>query len=92
MKNLKQRESDGPRPVDIHVRQPLHGPLTLMGLSQERLGESVRVTFQQIQKHRRGAQRAVIRGYGYDKYGYTSAELGIWREGRKYILLTAPRL
>lgn len=57
MKRIKQRESGGPRPVDIHVGRRLHDRRILMGLSQEQLGESVGVTFQQIQKYERGANR-----------------------------------
>jgi hypothetical protein len=37
------------------------------------------------------ASRPIVRGYGYDTYGFTSAEMGIWREGREYLLLLAPR-
>lgn len=37
------------------------------------------------------AERPVVRGYAYDIYGYPSAELGVWREGREYMLLVAPR-
>lgn len=37
------------------------------------------------------ADRLLLRHYAYDTYGFTSAELGLWREGREYMLLTAPR-
>ncbi len=37
------------------------------------------------------AERPVVRGFAYDIYGYPSAELGVWREGREYMLLVAPR-
>jgi hypothetical protein len=37
------------------------------------------------------AERPAVRGYAYDIYGYPSAELGVWREGREYMLLVAPR-
>lgn len=37
------------------------------------------------------AERPVVRGYAYDVYGFSSAELGVWREGREYMLLIAPR-
>lgn len=46
-----------PRPVDIHVGQRLRQRRTLLGLSQEKLGEAVSLTFQQIQKYERGANR-----------------------------------
>lgn len=46
-----------PNPVDIHVGQRLRLRRTLLGMSQEKLGESVGLTFQQIQKYERGANR-----------------------------------
>ena len=46
-----------PRPVDIHVGSRLRLRRTLLGLSQGKLGESVGLTFQQIQKYERGANR-----------------------------------
>ncbi len=49
--------SDLPHPVDVHVGQRLRLRRALMGLSQERLAELVGVTFQQIQKYERGANR-----------------------------------
>jgi len=44
-------------PVDIHVGGRVRLRRTLMGLSQEKLGEAVGLTFQQIQKYERGANR-----------------------------------
>jgi transcriptional regulator with XRE-family HTH domain len=44
-------------PVDQHVGARLRQRRTLMGLSQEKLGEAVGLTFQQIQKYERGANR-----------------------------------
>jgi len=46
-----------PNPVDIHVGGRVRLRRTLLGMSQERLGESVGLTFQQIQKYERGANR-----------------------------------
>ena len=37
------------------------------------------------------AERPVVRRYTYDFFGFPSAELGVWREGREYMLLVAPR-
>ena len=48
---------DGPRPVDVHVGTRLRLRRTLLGISQEKLGEAVDLTFQQIQKYERGANR-----------------------------------
>ncbi|NQU55588.1 MAG: helix-turn-helix transcriptional regulator [Rhodospirillales bacterium] len=46
-----------PRAVDIHVGQRLRLRRTLLGISQEKLGAAVNLTFQQIQKYERGANR-----------------------------------
>lgn len=44
-------------PVDAHVGSRLRLRRTLLGLSQEKLGDAVGLTFQQIQKYERGANR-----------------------------------
>ncbi|MEK9671764.1 MAG: helix-turn-helix transcriptional regulator [Rhodospirillaceae bacterium] len=44
-------------PVDIHVGQRLRLRRTLLGMSQEKLGDAVGLTFQQIQKYERGTNR-----------------------------------
>jgi len=46
-----------PNPIDIHVGSRVRLRRTLLGLSQEKLGDAVRLTFQQIQKYERGANR-----------------------------------
>ena len=46
-----------PHPVDIHVGKRLRSRRTILGMSQEELGDSVGVTFQQIQKYERGLNR-----------------------------------
>lgn len=44
-------------PVDVHVGKKLRSRRTMLGMSQENLGDSVGVTFQQIQKYERGLNR-----------------------------------
>lgn len=44
-------------PVDVHVGSRLRMRRTLLGLSQQKLGEKLSLTFQQIQKYERGANR-----------------------------------
>ncbi|NCO03127.1 MAG: helix-turn-helix transcriptional regulator [Alphaproteobacteria bacterium] len=44
-------------PIDEHVGKRLRQKRDLVGLSQERLAESVGVTFQQIQKYENGLNR-----------------------------------
>ena len=46
-----------PNPVDIHVGSRVRQRRTLLGFSQDRLGAAVGLTFQQIQKYERGANR-----------------------------------
>jgi transcriptional regulator with XRE-family HTH domain len=49
--------SEHPDPVDVHVGKRLKLRRTLVGMSQEKLGELLGVTFQQIQKYERGTNR-----------------------------------
>ncbi len=46
-----------PNPIDIHVGGRVRQRRTLLGFSQDRLGAAVGLTFQQIQKYERGANR-----------------------------------
>jgi len=46
-----------PHPVDVHVGSRVRLRRTMLGMSQEKLGEAVGLTFQQIQKYERGANR-----------------------------------
>ena len=53
----RRRKSDKPNPVDVHVGSRVRLRRTLLGMSQERLGEAIGLTFQQVQKYERGANR-----------------------------------
>ncbi len=44
-------------PIDVHVGSRMRLRRTLMGMSQERLGEALGLTFQQVQKYERGVNR-----------------------------------
>ena len=46
-----------PDPVDVHVGARVRLRRTLLGFSQEKLGNALGLTFQQIQKYERGANR-----------------------------------
>lgn len=46
-----------PKAVDVHVGSRVRLRRTLLGMSQEKLGVAVSLTFQQIQKYERGANR-----------------------------------
>lgn len=49
--------SGRPNPIDVHVGARVRLRRTLMGMSQEKLGELLGLTFQQVQKYERGANR-----------------------------------
>src|SRR5271169_485551 len=60
----KARKSSGrmaskgfPNPIDVHVGQRVRQRRTLLGMSQEKLAEAIGLTFQQVQKYERGANR-----------------------------------
>jgi len=48
---------DGPNPIDIHVGNRIRMRRTLLGMSQQRLGRALGLTFQQVQKYERGTNR-----------------------------------
>src|ERR1700710_3152483 len=51
-----ERESR-PSPIDVHVGSRIRLRRTMLGMSQEKLGESLGITFQQIQKYEKGTNR-----------------------------------
>jgi len=54
----ERAEKDGrPSPIDVHVGSRIRLRRTLLGMSQERLGEALGLTFQQVQKYERGVNR-----------------------------------
>jgi transcriptional regulator with XRE-family HTH domain len=46
-----------PNPIDRHVGARVRMRRLMVGMSQERLGDSLGITFQQIQKYEKGANR-----------------------------------
>lgn len=46
-----------PNPIDVHVGSRIRLRRTLLGMSQEKLGDAIGLTFQQVQKYERGANR-----------------------------------
>jgi transcriptional regulator with XRE-family HTH domain len=46
-----------PNPIDVHVGTRIRQRRTLLGMSQERLADAIGLTFQQVQKYERGANR-----------------------------------
>lgn len=49
--------SKSPNPVDVHVGARLRERRVALGYSQERLGDALGLTFQQVQKYEKGANR-----------------------------------
>ena len=46
-----------PNPIDRHVGSRLRMRRVLVGLSQEKLGDALKLTFQQIQKYEKGTSK-----------------------------------
>ena len=60
----KKRKSSGrmaskgyPNPIDVHVGTRIRLRRTLLGISQTSLAEAIGLTFQQVQKYEKGANR-----------------------------------
>jgi transcriptional regulator with XRE-family HTH domain len=52
-----ERGSRRPNPIDVHVGGRVRFRRMLLGMSQEKLGEKLGLTFQQIQKYEKGINR-----------------------------------
>src|SRR3978361_602116 len=52
-----EEATQGPNPVDRHVGLRIRMRRKELGISQERLAESIGLTFQQVQKYERAANR-----------------------------------
>ncbi|MEM1040274.1 MAG: helix-turn-helix domain-containing protein [Pseudomonadota bacterium] len=46
-----------PNPIDVHVGSRVKLRRTMQGMSQEKLGDALGITFQQIQKYEKGTNR-----------------------------------
>ena len=81
----KMKTKGTPNEMDVHVGQRLRVRRSLLGLSQEKLAESIGLTFQQIQKYERGTNRVsagrlfelskvldVPVSYFFEQYGQSS--------------------
>ena len=53
----EETEGRRPNPVDLHVGGRVRMRRKLLGVSQEQLADSLGLTFQQVQKYERGANR-----------------------------------
>jgi transcriptional regulator with XRE-family HTH domain len=52
-----ERHARRPNPVDVHVGSRVRLRRMLLGMSQEKLGEFLGLTFQQVQKYEKGVNR-----------------------------------
>lgn len=50
-------KDNGPNPIDLHVGARVRLRRKMLGVSQEGLADSIDLTFQQVQKYERGANR-----------------------------------
>src|SRR5579871_1166769 len=57
IKTGRRQKADKPNPIDVHVGARVRLRRTLLGMSQEKLGDAIGLTFQQVQKYERGANR-----------------------------------
>ena len=57
MERGEEKGSRRPNPIDVHVGSRVRLQRMLLGVSQERLGERLGLTFQQIQKYEKGVNR-----------------------------------
>ncbi len=53
----KRTSRRSPNPIDVHVGFRVRLRRNLLGMSQEKLGRAIGLTFQQIQKYERGVNR-----------------------------------
>ena len=69
-----------PNPVDLHVGGRVRMRRKVLGVSQERLAEALGLTFQQVQKYERGANR-VSASKLYEIARFLSAPVAYFFEG-----------
>ncbi len=75
-----------PNPVDLHVGGRVRMRRKMLGISQERLADALGLTFQQVQKYERGANR-ISASKLYEIARFLSAPIAYFFEG-----LTDPTL
>lgn len=54
---MTEDDSQGPHPVDVHVGARIRERRKQLGVSQQSLADALGLTFQQVQKYERGANR-----------------------------------
>ena len=71
-----------PNPVDIHVGTRVRLRRKQLGVSQEKLAEALGLTFQQVQKYERGANR-ISASKLWDTAGFLSVPIAFFFDGLK---------
>ncbi|HEX8569330.1 MAG TPA: helix-turn-helix transcriptional regulator [Caulobacteraceae bacterium] len=71
-----------PNPVDIHVGTRVRLRRKQLGVSQERLADALGLTFQQVQKYERGANR-ISASKLWDTAGFLSVPIAFFFDGLK---------
>ncbi|MEM9810109.1 MAG: helix-turn-helix transcriptional regulator [Pseudomonadota bacterium] len=56
-KTSTQENKRAPHPIDVHVGSRVRLRRMMQGISQDRLGEELGLTFQQVQKYEKGVNR-----------------------------------
>ncbi len=92
MDSKKKNSKGTAQPIDKYVGQRLRVRRVLLGLSQEKLAEQTGITFQQIQKYERGANRvSASRLYQFSQllkvpvsYFFDNAEDGLEQSAANY--------
>ncbi|MCC7266465.1 MAG: helix-turn-helix transcriptional regulator [Caulobacteraceae bacterium] len=79
---MSDKEPRGPDPIDIHVGRRIRDRRRALEISQERLAEGIGVTFQQVQKYEKGANR-VSASKLWQTAGVLQTDIGHFFEGLK---------
>ncbi|MCM5552792.1 helix-turn-helix domain-containing protein [Pleomorphomonas sp. NRK KF1] len=77
-----------PNPADVHVGARIRMRRMIVGISQEKLGQALGVTFQQVQKYEKGATR-VGAGRLLEIANYLGVPIGYFFESAAYDALKA---
>jgi transcriptional regulator with XRE-family HTH domain len=80
MDKTKPEGERRPNPVDIHVGTRVRLRRKQLGVSQERLADALGLTFQQVQKYERGANR-ISASKLWDTAGFLSVPIAFFFEG-----------
>ena len=66
----------GPNPVDVHVGSRVRLRRTLLGMSQEKLGEALGLTFQQVRNMSVGSTVSALAGYFITMWSLVDGNFG----------------